>query len=118
MPLTEIGQLEMDLAKFASDRDWQKFHTPKNLAISISLEANELLQAFQWENDNLSWKNCPNALHDQLSDEVADVFIYLLQFCDKMGIDLLASTRKKIAINGQRYPIEKAKGNCRRAEEL
>jgi dCTP diphosphatase len=118
MPLTEIGQLEVDLAKFASDRDWHQFNTSKNLAISICLEANELMQSFQWENDNLSWKNCPNGLHDQLSSEVADVFIYLLQFCDKMGIDLIKSTRIKMAINAARYPIEKAKGNCKKAEEL
>lgn len=108
MPLTELQAI---LSKFAADREWQQFHTPANLAKAISCEAGELLEQFLWNND-ITWKNCPTPVHEAISDEVADVFIYLLRLCDVMGIDLIASTKAKIINNAAKYPIEKSRGNA------
>jgi dCTP diphosphatase len=106
--MSEIQELIKQLRQFAKDRDWGKFHSPKNLAISISIEAGELLETFQWQ-------ETPNI---DIASEIADVFIYLLMLSDCMGVDLVAATWAKIASNAVRYPIEKAKGNCKKAEEL
>jgi NTP pyrophosphatase (non-canonical NTP hydrolase) len=117
MPFSEMGYIQMDLAKFAADRDWQQFHTPANLAKAISCEAGELLEQFLWNND-ITWKNCPDPVHEAISDEVADVFIYLLRLCDVMGIDLIASTRAKMAKNVEKYPVEKCKGSALKYDKL
>ena len=106
--MTEIQDLSDALRKFAEDRDWHKFHTPENLAKSISIEAGELLELFQWDRVQT---NDP-------APEMADILIYLVMMADVMGIDLVAATWVKIASNAARYPIEKAKGNCKKAEEL
>jgi dCTP diphosphatase len=116
--MSEIQELQVILNGFAFDRDWQKYHTPANLAKAICIEASELLEPFLWNNQDLNWKNCPNPLLESLSDEMADIFIYLLQFCDKMGIDLIASTKNKIRANEQKYPIEKCKGRATKYDAL
>ena len=118
MPFTEIQYIQMDLRKITEDREWEKYHTPANLAKAISVEASELLEPFLWTNQDLTWKNCPNPLLESLSDEVADVFIYLLQFCDRMGIDLMASTKNKIAKNCEKYPVDKCKGKATKYDKL
>ena len=118
MPFTEIQNIQMDLRNIVEDRDWEKYHTPANLAKAISVEASELLEPFLWTNDDLNWKNCPAPLLELLSDEVADVFIYMLQFCDRMGIDLIASTKAKIAKNIEKYPVDKCRGNCTKYTEF
>jgi len=118
MPYTEIRYIAMELRKLVKDREWERYHTPANLAKAISIEASELLESFLWANDDLNWKNCPAPLFESLSDEVADVFIYTLQFCDRMGIDLIASTKAKIAKNIEKYPVEKCKGNCQKYTEF
>jgi NTP pyrophosphatase (non-canonical NTP hydrolase) len=105
---TEISVLMDELRAFAFVRDWEKFHSPKNLATSISIESGELLQNFQW-------REVPNR---DIAPELADIFIYMLYLADTMGIDLVAATWDKIYSNGQRYPVEKCKGNCKKAEEL
>lgn len=108
--MAEIQELTNYLRGFAAAREWEAYHTPENLAKSISIEAGELLECFQWD--------CVATDRDEVKAEMADIFIYLLMMADVMGIDLVAATWAKIASNSQRYPIEKAKGNCTKAEEL
>ena len=94
--------LKQKIQKFNSDRDWDQFHSPENLAKSISIEAAELLECFQWDN---------NYDLQAVSEEMADVFTYLLDLSEKLGVDLIDITDKKMDKNIEKYPIDKAKGN-------
>ena len=111
--MDEITKIQAELDFFAFERDWQKFHTPPNLAKSICIEASELLQNYQWEDPTGR-----TGFKDRVAEEVADVMIYCLMFCTANGIDPLQAIREKIEINAVRYPVEKCKGNCKKAEEL
>ena len=93
------------LQQFRHDRQWEKYHTPGNLAKSISIEASELLECYQWVFDPTFPCEFPKT-KEQIADEVADVFIYLLNFCDVTGIDLLDATRRKIKMNAEKYPVK------------
>jgi dCTP diphosphatase len=95
--MTEITELQKTLRKFSNERNWDRYPKPANLAKSISIEAAELLEHYQWE-------DYPNDIHD-IAMEVADVFIYLLMLCDREGIDLVASTKEKITLNALKYPV-------------
>ena len=117
MRYNSLLELQDALAAFAYAREWEQFHTPANLAKAISCEAGELLAQFLWNND-ITWKTCHAPVQEAISDEVADVFIYLLRFCDVMGIDLIASTKAKIAKNAEKYPVEKSKGNALKYTEF
>ena len=104
------------LKKFAKDRDWEKFHTLKNLAVSISLESSELLEIFQW--NDLENNQIKHNVKEKISEEVADILLYLLRFADMAKLDLEAICFKKIAINAKKYPIELAKGNSTKYTDL
>jgi len=102
-----MDSLISKILKFTQDRDWDKFHNPKDLAISISIEANELLECFQWKpNDDLS-----NFDVDAIGDEIADVYVYLLMLCNKLNIDINNVANEKLEKNSIKYPIEKCKGS-------
>ncbi|WP_303862068.1 MULTISPECIES: nucleotide pyrophosphohydrolase [Bacteria] len=111
----EINNLVKAVLTFRDERDWKQFHSPKNLAVSISIEAAELLELFQWlkEDQSISEDKI-----DCLRDEIADVFIYLLLLSHTYGIDVIEATQKKILKNHQKYPIEKARGNARKYTEF
>lgn len=111
----QLEQLLKKLLKFRKDRDWEQFHSPKNLAISLSIEAAELLELFQWrpEDETLS----PEKLQ-KVQNEMADVFIYLLLMSNDLGIDLYEASLKKIEMNGRKYPVDKAKGCSLKYTEL
>ncbi len=95
------------LRKFRDDRNWSQFHTPKDLALSVSVEAGELLEAFQWRSDALA----PDEdLRRAVADEAADVLLYLLLLCDGLGVDLAKAADEKIDRNEQRFPIETSLG--------
>ena len=98
------------IQKFNKDRDWDQFHSPANLAKSISIEANELLECFQWDDNNYKL--------DEVAEEMADVFAYLLNMSDKLGVDLIDITDKKIDKNAIKYPIEKSKGKSTKYTKL
>ena len=104
------------LRKFARERDWEKFHTLKNLAVSVNLESSELLEIFQWH--NLESNQLKQNVKDKISEEVADILLYLLRFADMAKLDLEAICFKKIAINAKKYPIELAKGNSTKYTNL
>tara|TARA_B100000686_G_C16781894_1_gene972529 strand:+ start:194 stop:544 length:351 start_codon:yes stop_codon:yes gene_type:complete len=97
------------LREFAAERDWDKFHTLKNLAISISIEASELLEIFQWDNQNLNIRKNEEVM-TRISEEVADILLYLLRFSDMAKLDLEKICLDKINLNKKKYPIKLSKG--------
>jgi dCTP diphosphatase len=113
----ELEQLQADLRRFAAERDWGQFHSPKNLAASLSIEAAEVLEHFQWLTDAQSHA-LSEEQRQQVGHEIADVLLYLLQLADKLGIDPLAAAREKLAINATKYPVDLAKGTSRKYTEL
>jgi dCTP diphosphatase len=115
--LTDLEDLRGRLRDFAAERDWDQFHSPKNLAMALSVEAAELLESFQWLTEEQSRSLSPEALA-AASDEVADVLLYLVRLSDKLGIDPVAAARRKLLSNAERYPPDKARGNSRKYTEL
>lgn len=101
------------LRAFAHARDWEQFHTPKNLAAALSVEAAELLEHFQWLTEAQS-QSLTADKKQEVAAEAADVFLYLLQLCDKLDIDLLAAAQAKMLVNAQKYPV--AVNGCQVAE--
>ena len=109
----DLDTLRDRLRAFALARDWGQFHSPKNLACALSVEAAELLEHFQWMTEEQS--RAPDAVqHAEIALEAADVLLYLIQLADQLGIDLLAAADRKIALNAAKYPIESARGNSRK----
>lgn len=100
---TDIQQLTQDLRDFAQVRQWEMFHSPKNLASALSVEASELLEHFQWMSEAKS-RNLTAAKRAEIGTEIADVFLYLLQLADKLGIDVIEAARSKMLVNAQKYP--------------
>jgi dCTP diphosphatase len=106
------------LRQFAKERDWDQFHTPKNLATSISVESAELLEIFQWTRGQEDWSSLKDPdLKERIENEVADVLLYIIRFADLGGINLENALRKKIAINAKKYPIERSKGSDKKYNE-
>ncbi|MEV4434171.1 nucleotide pyrophosphohydrolase [Streptomyces sp. NPDC049555] len=102
----DLHALQERLAAFAAARDWQPFHTPKNLAAALSVEASELLEIFQWLTPEQSAQVMADArTAARVEDEVADVLAYLLQLCRALGIDVLAALAAKIDRNERRFPV-------------
>lgn len=109
----DVSDLTALVRKFADERDWEQFHSPRNLLLALVGEVGELAAEFQWIGDN----SVVTALQDPdkreaVASELADVFIYLLRFADVTGIDLASELTKKIALNEIRYPVEKSKGSA------
>lgn len=106
MTESEVAGLQRRLAAFAAARDWGQYHTPKNLAAALSVEASELVEIFQWLTPEQSARvmEKPETAH-RVADEVADVLAYLLQFCEVLGIDPLAALAAKIDRNEVRFPV-------------
>ncbi|MDH4191484.1 MAG: nucleotide pyrophosphohydrolase [Betaproteobacteria bacterium] len=113
----DIDALTEKLRAFANARDWSQFHSPKNLASALSVESGELLEHFQWLTDEQS-RHLTVAQKQAVAMEVADVLLYLLRFCDTLGIDPLAAAHEKMVLNEQRYPVESARGNSKKYTEL
>jgi|SRR5579862_993256 len=109
--------LRDELRAFASARDWDQFHSPKNLAIALSVEVSELLEHFLWQSDNDSFGISKDKL-DAIDEEIADVFLYLIRIADKLSIDLVDAARRKILMNARKYPVEKARGNAKKYTQL
>ena len=114
---SDLIELIAAIRKFARERDWEQFNSPKNLACSLSIEAAEVLEHFQWLSDEQS-RELPAAKVEAVALEAADVFLYLLNLSDKLGIDLVAAARRKLLINADKYPIELARGSSKKYTEL
>jgi dCTP diphosphatase len=115
--MNEIETLRDQLREFAAARDWEQFHSPKNLAMALSAEAGELLEVFQWLTEEQSRRLDPKS-HAAVSEEIADVLLYLVRLGDQLDIDPVAAARRKLAANEQKYPAEKARGNAKKYTDL
>lgn len=113
----DIPALQAALRQFAREREWEQFHSPKNLAAALSVEAAELLEIFQWLTESQS-RTLSIEARDHAAEELADVLLYALQLADKLGIDPLDAAWKKLETNGEKYPAERARGRSSKYTEL
>ena len=113
----KLNALRSAIIQFAKDRDWDQFHSPKNLAMAMSVEAAEIVEIFQWLTENQS-KNLPKEKIAELEDELADTYIYLLNIASHFSIDLIDAAHRKIKKNERKYPVAKARGNAKKYTEL
>lgn len=114
--MRDLEEVRAKVAEFASDRDWEKFHSPKNLAMALSVEAAELLEIFQWLTDSESSTLSSEQLM-AVSHEVADVQVYLVRLADTLGIDILHAVKEKMCLNTQKYPALKVRGSAKKYTE-
>ena len=114
--MSDLEQIRKRLQTFATDRDWAQFHSPKNLVMALSVEVAELMEHFQWLTEDESTK-LSNSKLEEITDEIADVQLYLIQLADKLGVNILDAANKKIAKNEAKYPAEKVKGSSRKYTE-
>ena len=112
-PRATITSLRNDLRRFAAARDWQQFHTPKNLAMALSVETAELLECFQWLTPEQSAK-LPARDRRAVEEEVADVLLYLLRLTDVLDIDPLQAAQRKMKLNARKYPVALSRGSSRK----
>lgn len=115
--MTEVQRLRDELRAFAEARDWDQFHSPKNLAMALAGEAGELLENFQWLTEEQSRHPSPEVLA-AASEEIADVLLYLIRLSDKLGIDPVAAADRKMLANAAKYPVDKARGTAKKYTEL
>ncbi|ERJ13602.1 nucleotide pyrophosphohydrolase [Haloplasma contractile] len=112
--MSELDEIKQQLREFVKERDWEQFHNGKDLAISISLEASELLECFQW----ISSEQATKHNLDDIKDELADVLLYAIRLGDLLDIDLKGAMLTKLQKNKEKYPIEKAKGKATKYNKL
>lgn len=122
MGALEIDELKQRLRRFAAERDWDQYHTPKNLATALVCEAAELVEIFQWMTAEESARVMEDErLAREVRHELADILVYCVRLADKLDVDLAAAVDEKLEINAGKYPVEKARGNAtkysRRGEE-
>lgn len=108
-----LQSLTQALRRFAAERDWEQFHSPKNLASALAVEAAELLEPFQWLTEEQS-RHLDEAQRAAVRHELADVLLYLLQLADKLQIDLAAAAHEKLAVNAAKYPVAQVRGSSRK----
>lgn len=109
--------LAKSLRIFASDREWDQFHSPKNLASAITVESSELLEIFQWSRGR-EWSDLDAPeVRTRTEEELADILLYLIRFADKAGIDLQRAAEKKLGLNAEKYPAERFKGSDKKYNE-
>jgi len=117
MSSSNFDDLKQRLRDFAEVRDWDQFHSPKNLTMALSAEVAEIIEHFQWLTEEQS-NNLPKDKLNEVETELADTLIYLIRLADKLDIDLMAAAINKIEINEQKYPVDQAKGNAKKYTEL
>jgi dCTP diphosphatase len=115
--MTEIKKIAEMLEQFALKRDWNQFHSPKNLSMALSVEVAELVEEFQWLTEEQS-SNLSAEKLAKVKDEIGDVFIYLVRLSSKLNLDLISAANEKINKNDMKYPVEKSKGNAKKYTEL
>ena len=108
--MDSLDVLKQEIEEFNKDRDWDQFHSPANLAKSISIEANELLECFQWNDDNYDI--------EEVKEELADVMNYCIQMSNKLNLDIKEIIEWKLAITAKKYPVNKAKGKSTKYNKL
>ena len=115
--VSSLEELRTRLAAFAAERDWEQFHSPKNLAMALAAEAGELLEHFQWLTEEQS-AALPAATRDEVALEIADVLLFLLRLADRLGIDPLEAGTRKLELNARKYPVEKSRGRATKYDRL
>ena len=113
----DLDKLRDQLREFAAARDWEQFHSPKNLAMALSGEAGELVAIFQWLTEEQS-RNLPPEKLAAVDEEIADVLLFLVRLGDQLGIDPVAAAERKLVTNARKYPVEKARGTAKKYNEL
>ena len=116
MPRDSLDDLSQRLLAFARARDWEQFHSPKNLAMALIAECAELVEHFQWLSEEQSYV-LPAEKREAVALEMADILIYLLRCAERLDIDLVDAAYRKVAINEARYPADRVRGDARRASE-
>lgn len=114
--IESLEELRIRARAFAEERDWQQFHTPKNLAMALSIEAAELMEHFQWLQTGESAELSPES-QAAVAEEIADVQVYLVMLADRLGVDILQAVDGKMAKNAAKYPAEKVRGSSRKYTE-
>jgi len=117
MSSNTLEDLRAKLAAFADERDWDQFHNPKNLAMAVAGEVGELLEHFQWLTPDEA-ASLPEATRDEVALEAADVLLFLVRLCDKLGIDLAAAAERKLELNAVKYPVGKSRGLATKYDKL
>lgn len=110
--------LKDKIINFIRERDWEQFHTPKNLAIAIGAEAGELLECFQWKTDENIKQLIEDKNIENISDEIADIYIYLVSLCSSLNVDFEKAVQNKLEKSKQKYPIEKCLGSSKKYTEF
>ena len=116
-PSMSMEKIIQKIREFRDARDWRQFHNPKDMAIAISIESAELLEHFLWKNTTEVEKRVAEK-KEHISDEIADIGIYLFELADILGIEVIAAMERKLAKNAAKYPVEKARGSNRKYTEL
>jgi dCTP diphosphatase len=117
--LIEVEALARRLREFASDRDWQQFHSPKNLAMALTGEIGELVEIFQWMSEGESkHAGTSERTAPAVREELADVTLYLVRLADVLGVDLNAAVAEKLRVNATKYPVDAARGSARKYNDL
>ena len=116
MPQDCLTILTQRLRDFAAARDWERFHSPKNLAMALAAESGELLEQFQWLTEAQSRELDPSQ-RELVAAELADVLLYLLRLADRLGVDLKTAAERKIAVNEKRYPVDRVRGSAKKYSE-
>ena len=114
--IVNLKSIKDNLIKFSKERDWEKFHTPKNLAMALTVEVSELLEIFQWSLDG--GQDVIENSKEEIESEIADIFNYLVKLVDLLDIDLEKIALKKIDLNSKKYPIDKSKWKSLKYTEL
>ncbi len=113
----DLKELTAAINTFARDRDWEQFHNPKDLAAALSIEASELQEIMLWTPTEKAAEKV-EAKREEVENEVGDILVYLLRFCEMTGIDPIEATRRKMKLNAEKYPIHKSRGNSKKYTEL
>ncbi len=114
--MKDFNQFKERLRQFADERDWDQFHSPKNLSMALIVEAAELVEHFQWLTEEQS-RSLKQKHLDQVKEELADIQIYLIRIADKLNIDLLDAVNHKMEVNAKKYPSEKVRGSSKKYTE-
>ena len=112
--IMSLNELMNEISNFVSERDWEQFHTPKNIAMSVAIEAGELLECLQWDSPTTSEIMSDKKKLTDIADEIADVQIYLLRMCSLFDIDPIENSRRKLELNKKKYPAEEFSGSSRK----
>ena len=113
-----LESLRAEIAKFAAERDWDQFHSIRNLVLAMIGEVGEVAEIVQWTDDNKIGEMLESGGRERLAEELADVLIYLIRVADRSGIELESAVREKLEANGLKYPVERARGSAKKYDEF